>query len=147
MRPQNEPHRHIHADFLVGVVAVTPLSWKLIAAGVALASITAWHMSAVRTARNEGRAEIQSILDAERIAARHAAASQAESNRLAAESAQEQAGKREAALQTRLKGMRRELWTATENLATCRLSAASIGLLNDAASGAREDKPATSRAR
>lgn len=124
-----------------------PLSWKLIAAGVALASITAWHMSAVRTARNEGRAEVQAILDAERIAARHAAASQAEANRLAAESAQEQAGKREAALQTRLKGMRRELWTATENLATCRLSAASISLLNSAASGAREDKPATSRAR
>ena len=128
-------------------MAVIPLSWKLIAAGVALASITAWHMSAVRTARNEGRAEVQAILDAERIAARQAVASQAEANRLAAESAQEQAGKREAALQTRLQGMRRELWTATENLATCRLNVDSVRLLNDAASGAREDKPATSRAR
>lgn len=125
-------------------MAVIPLSWKLIAAGVVLAGVVAWHVSAVRSARNEGRAEIQAVLDAERIASKAAAESQAEANRLAAQSAKEQASNREAELNARMKGMRRELWTATENLATCRLSSDSIGMFNRARA-AGEDQPATGR--
>ena len=121
-----------------------PLSWRLIAAGVLLAGVAAWHVNAVRSARSEGRAEIQAVLDAERIASKAAAESQAEANRLAAQSAKEQATRREAELTARMKGMRRELWTATENLATCRLSSDSIGMLNRARA-ASEDKPATGR--
>ena len=120
------------------------MPWRLIAAGVLLAGVAAWHVNAVRSARSEGRAEIQAVLDAERIASKAAAESQAEANRLAAQSAKEQAARREADLNNRLKGMRRELWTATENLATCRVSSDAIGMLNRARA-AGEDQPATGR--
>lgn len=74
------------------------------------------------------------------------AAAQRTENRKAADQAAYDAAHREAAMSQKLKGARRELWTATENLATCRLSAGAVRVLNDAARGpgpgAGADRPA-----
>ena len=93
----------------------------------------------------EGRAEVQAVLDAERAASAAAARQYEADHRAQMDAAAATARQREAALKTQMTGVRRALWTATENLASCRLDRDAVRLLRDAARGPAANQPATAR--
>lgn len=123
--------------------------WRIAAVLALAAAAWWWHASAVRHARIEGlqagRAEVQAVLDAERAASAAAARQYAADHRAQMDAAAATARQREAALKTQMTGVRRALWTATENLASCRLDRDAVRLLRDAARGPAANQPATAR--
>jgi len=134
---------------LIAAATAIKAHWRIAALLTVAAAAWWWHASAVRHARAaglaEGRAEVQAVLDAERAASAAAARQYEAAHRAQMDAAAATARQREAALKTQMTGVRRALWTATENLASCRLDRDAVRLLRDAARGPAANQPATAR--
>ncbi len=134
---------------LIAAATAIKAHWRIAALLTVAAAAWWWHASAVRHARAaglaEGRAEVQAVLDAER-AATTAAARQYEADHCSQiDAATTTPRQREASRKPQMTHLRRARWTATENLASCRLDRDAVRLLRDAARGPAANQPATAR--
>lgn len=136
------------------ILAFARKNWQAILAAVLIAAFIGWGMRGHSKAKSlqadlekqvQATADMQAVLDAERAASAAAARQYEADHRAQMDAAAATARQREAALKTQMTGVRRALWTATENLASCRLDRDAVRLLRDAARGPAANQPATAR--